>query len=201
MKSTRVLPKEALTDLPLGSQSPIWWAMLVLIAIETTVFATLISSYFYLRFTTDAWPPEGVPVPDLLLPIVNTVVLFLSSLAVLWGSSGIQKGNVRRLKWGVGIGVVMEVAFFGVKVLMSILAQFTWTDHAYGSIYWTISRLHSLHVLVAILMASVVWVLAARGYFTEERRLGVQAVNVYWQFVAVIWIPVFFVLYLVPRWF
>lgn len=201
VSAARLVPMQELPTTLNGSRAPLWWAMLVVVAIETTVFSTLISSYFYLRFRAPEWPPAGVDAPDLFLPILNTVVLFASSVAVLIGSTGIQKGNQRRLIWGVAIGAVLEIVFFGVKVLMAIQSPFAWTDHAYGSIYWTISRLHSGHVLVAIFMALVVWVLAARGYFTQERRLGVQVVNIYWQFVAIIWIPVFVVLFLVPRWF
>lgn len=200
MSTSHLIRKEELPELLTGAKAPIWWAMVVLVTIETTVFATLISSYFYLRFTTPEWPPVGIPEPDLFLPIVNTVVLFASSVAVYIGSSGIKKGKIKRLKWGVGIGILLEIVFFAIKIVLSLQTPYGWTDHAYGSIFFTISRLHTLHVLAAILMASVAWVLAMRGYFTEERRLGIQAINIYWQFVAVIWIPVFVVLFLVPRW-
>lgn len=201
MSNARVIPKERLPILLSGTQAPLWWAMILLVVIETTVFTTLFSSYFYLRFTVPDWPPEDIPNPDLLLPIINTGVLAASSVAVYWGSSGIKKGNQRRLKWGVGIGVALEVVFLVIKIFLSQGIGYGWTDHAYGSIFFTINRLHTMHVLVAILLASSAEVLALRGHFTEERRLGIQAINIYWQFVAVIWIPVFFVLFLVPRWF
>lgn len=201
MSPTRVVRAEELPTVLEGSSAPVWWAILVVVAIESTVFATLISSYLYLRFTAPQWPPEGVPVPDLFLPILNTVVLFLSSVAVFIGSNGLKKGNLRRLKWGFGIGAGLEIAFLSVKVLMAIQAQFGWADHAYGSIYWTISRLHSVHVVVAIIMAVTAWVLSLRGFFSQENRLGIQVVNIYWQFVAIVWIPVFVILFLVPRWF
>ncbi len=201
MNTTRVIRKEELPVLLNGSQSPVWWAMLLLVAIETTVFATLFSSYFYLRFTVPEWPPADLPVPDLMLPIINTGILFAGTVAVFWGSRGIQQGDQRRLRWGLGIAIVLEGAFFVVKIVLSQGIEYSMTDHAYGSIFWTINRLHTGHVLVAILMACVAMVLAWRGYFTEERRLGIQAINIYWQFVAIIWIPVFTVLFLVPRWF
>lgn len=200
MSSVRTYRKAELPVGLLGQDAPVWWAMILLVVIETTVFGTFISSYLYLRMMMPEWPPRGLPVPDLLLPIINTGVLLASSIAVLIGSAGIRKGNMRRLKWGVGIGVVMEVVFFAIKVVMATQAEFGWGDHAYGSIYWTISRLHTMHVLVAILMASVLWVMAMRGHISQERRLPVQVVNIYWQFVAVIWIPVFIVLFMVPRW-
>ena len=201
MNTARTIPKEELPVLLTGAKAPLWWAMLLLVTIETTVFATLFSSYFYLRFTVPEWPPEDISNPDLLLPIINTGVLIAGAVAVYWGSNGIQKGNQRRLKWGIGIAVVMEAIFFVIKVVLSQGIGYGMTDHAYGSIFFTINRLHTGHVLVAILMGSVAEVLAFRGYFTKERRLGIQVINIYWQFVTLIWFPVFVVLFLVPRWF
>lgn len=201
MTTPRIVRMEELPVHLTGSRAPLWWAMLLVVVIETTVFATLFSSYFYLRFTVPEWPPGDLPEPGLMLPVINTGVLFASSVAVFIGSNGIKKGKVRRLKWGMGIGIFLEVVFFAIKIVLSTQIRYGWTDHAYGSIFFTINRLHTGHVLVAILMASVAWILAMRGYFTRKRRLGVAVVNIYWQFVAVIWIPVFVILFLVPRWF
>lgn len=183
-----------------GSQAPVWWAMLLVVVIETMVFATLLSSYFYLRVVADEWPPAGTPPPGLVLPVINTVVLLTSSVVLLWATAGIAQGNLRRLKIGLGVAIVLEGVFFSIKMVLSTKLPFGFTTHAYGSMFSTIDRLHSLHVLVAIVMATVVEILAFRGYFDADRRLGVQAVNIYWQFVALVWLPVFVVLFLLPRW-
>ena len=200
MNGTHVIPKERLPVIVSGPRAPVWWAVLLLVLIETIVFGSLISSYFYLRLGAAEWPPGGAPPPELLLPIVNTGVLFASAVAVLWATASLKKGNVRRLKWGLGAGVVLETVFFVIKLIMSGDVQVGWTENAYGSIFWTINHLHTGHVLVAILMGIVVLLLTFRGYVTVERRLPVQVVNIYWQFVTLIWVPVFVVLFLVPRW-
>lgn len=198
--ATAYLPYDRVDDVPSGARAPIWWAMILLVAIETTVFLTFISSYFYLWMLSPAWPPTGVESPDLVLPLINTGVLITSSLVVLWATRGIRKGDQKRLKWGVGIGAALEGVFFGIKMVVSTGLPFGWSSHAYGSIFATIDRLHSAHVVVAILMAVVIEILALRGYFSRERLVGVEVVNIYWQFVAIIWIPVFLVLFLLPRW-
>lgn len=183
-----------------GMQAPVYWGMLTLVTIETVVFATLLSSYFYLRLLSDEWPPAGVPNPDLLLPVINTVVLLTSSGTLLWATRALAQDNQKRLKIGLGIAIGLEGVFFTIKMVVSTGLPFSWSDHAYASIFATIDRLHSLHVVIAIIMAVVVEILAIRGEFDSEHRLGIQAVNIYWQFVALIWLPVFFVLFLVPRW-
>jgi cytochrome c oxidase subunit III len=90
--------------------------------------------------------------------------------------------------------------FFVIKLVVSGGVPLRWDDHAYASMFWMIDRLHTAHVLAAILMGIVAVVLAFRGYFTRERRLGMEVVNIYFQFVALVWLPVLVVLFLVPRW-
>lgn len=199
MKRT-ILPSDDLPDRLSGGQAPTWWGMLLLVAIESTVFATLFASYIYLRLGASEWPPAAIGLPDVTLPLVNTGVLAASSVAVLWAVRSLKRGDQRQLKIWLGIGIVLEVIFLVIKIIMSRNFGEGWQTSSYSSIFWSISGLHTLHVIVAILMAGTAMVLALRGYYTPERRLGMQAVSIYWQFVAIVWVPLLFILYLLPRW-
>lgn len=200
MNGARVIPMGDLPVFLAGKQSPVWWAVILLVAIEITVFATLISSYFYLGLMLPEWPPPGVEPPDLMLPLVNTGVLLVSTLMVYIASRGIKQGKQRQLKIALGVAVLMETVFFVIKILVSGGIEHSWDDHVYASIFWMINRLHTGHVLVAILMGMVAEVLALKGYFTQDRRVGIDIVNIYFQFVAFVWLPVLLVLFLLPRW-
>jgi cytochrome c oxidase subunit III len=195
-----VIRAASLPALISGRRAPLWWAMLLLVVIETAVFGSLFAGYLYLRAGAAEWPPAGMPLPDLLLPGINTIVLLLSSVAVYWAAQAIKRGDARRLKIGLALGLLLEIVFLTIKIIESADFGAGWDVHAYASIFWSISGLHTLHVIAAILMVAPALVLALKGYYTQNRRLGVQAVAIYWQFVAVMWIPVLAVLYLLPRW-
>lgn len=200
MKGARVIP---LDDLPVflsGKWAPVWWGMILLVAIEITVFATLFSSYYYLGLMVPEWPPPDVEPPGLMLPLVNTAVLLVSTLMVYIATRGIRQGKQRQLKIALGVAVVMEAVFFVIKIIVSGGIQHSWDEHVYASIFWMINRLHTGHVLVAVLMGAVAEVLALKGYFTRERRVGIDLVNIYFQFVAFVWLPVLLVLFLLPHW-
>src|SRR5207302_10643468 len=66
-----------------GSRAPAWWGMLCLIATEATLFVLLIFSYFYLRWESPRWPPEGIRLPDFTYIIPATVLLLGSSAPVI----------------------------------------------------------------------------------------------------------------------
>jgi cytochrome c oxidase subunit III len=181
------------------TRAPLWWGMLGLVVIETTVFASFIASYLYLMSGSAVWPPGPHQPPELLLPTVNTLILVASSFVVHWGDRGIREGDDSKLRIAMLAAVVMGIAFLALKYVEYHDSDYWWDSHAYGSIVWTMVGFHSAHVAAVVLKAVMVDVLAFRGYFNKHRRLGAEINGVYWHFVVVIWIPLFITIYLVPR--
>src|SRR3954470_20606547 len=68
-----------------GTRAPLWWGNTLLLFIETTMFALLAATYFYLRMDFEQWPPVQPhtqppmyhPLPDLPIP---TAILALQLL-------------------------------------------------------------------------------------------------------------------------
>jgi cytochrome c oxidase subunit III len=200
MTSANVYDASMLPAFASGSRAPLWWAILLLVVIETMVFATFIASYFYLRFNVAYWPPAGAELPKLLLPTLNTLVLMASSAAVYWADSGISRhGDVRRLKIGMALAILLSLVFLTLKVIEYYQVEYFWDTHAYGSLIWTIVIFHSAHVGSVTLKGGVVLTQAFQGHFTRYRHLGVQVNGIYWHFVVLIWIPLYLTIYIVPR--
>jgi heme/copper-type cytochrome/quinol oxidase subunit 3 len=196
-------PGERLPGTSEGPRSFGWWGMVWLIATEATLFAMLIASYFYLRFRSGpVWPPEPLERPDLGLPIVMTVILLSTTIPVHWAESGIKKGKQTRLRLGLGLGFLLGAIFLGITWGIEWpekLHEFEPTTNAYGSLFYTITGFHGLHVLVGLLMSLWTQVRAWQGAFDEHRHLTVQNFAMYWHFVDIVWIFVFSTIYLSPR--
>jgi cytochrome c oxidase subunit I+III len=182
-----------------GSRAPLWWAMLLFVLIGVLVFATLLSSYLYLRFLTAQWPPAGAGLPGLLLPGVRAVLLLGGGAAILWAGAGIREDDAWRLQLGTLAALGLAGAFLALGILEVAGFEFAATTHAYGSVVWSILILHMACVAAAMLMAGSVFILAGQGYFTRERRLGVELMVILWIFVTAIKLPIFAVVYLLPR--
>jgi cytochrome c oxidase subunit III len=182
-----------------GPNAPLWWGMTGLILIESVVFGSFITAYLYLRAQTGIWPPAGTDPPELFLPTLNTIVLIASSFVLHWADTGIKKGDKRRLFIGLLGAASLAALFLILKVVEYRDVPYRWDTHAYGSIVWTIVGFHSAHVFSLMLKTAVVLTLAGRRYFNTERRLGVTINGLYWHFVVGVWIPLYIVLYWVPR--
>lgn len=189
-----------LTPYATRADGPLWWGMAGMIAIETAVIAIFITSYFYLAGHNPQWPPGGIDPPKLLLPTINTFVLIASSLVLHSADKAIERGNQRWLKIGMLVSSLLAALFLVLKAVEYSKVTYHWDTNAYGSIVWLIIGFHSTHVFVLLLKAIVVTVLSFRGYFNQQRRLGVVINGLYWHFVVVIWIPLYVVLYWSPRW-
>ncbi len=185
-----------------GGRATGFWGMVMLIFTEATLFGILLFSYFYLRFQIEpVWPPGGIEKPDLFLVSIMTPILLLSSAPMHWAHSGIRQGKLRRLRLGLFLTFVLGATFLALQGVeyVELLRQFTPRTNVYGSLFFTITGFHGVHVAVGLVMNLWLQWYARRGRFTAERHLAVENVALYWHFVDAVWILILASLYLSPH--
>lgn len=194
--------KADLASLPVGKAAELHptgqWGMALLIATEAALFAYLLFSYFYLAVRAPGpWPTAGPPGLDIAIP--NTVILVASSASLHWAERGVRRGDLRRLRWGLGVTILLGTTFLALQGFEYSRLEFSPTSDAYGSAFFIITGLHGSHVLVGTVMLAVLLVLALRGEFSKEDHHFVSNGALYWHFVDAVWLAVFTCLYLTPR--
>jgi heme/copper-type cytochrome/quinol oxidase subunit 3 len=117
----------------------------------------------------------------------------------MWAERSIGRGQVARMRIGVAIAIVLAIAFLSIQAWEYADATFTFRDSAYGSLFFTITSLHGLHVIAGILIASFLEARSAAGHFDADHHLAVQTGALYWHFVDLVWIAIFVSLYISPR--
>lgn len=194
-------PGAAAVEQPAG-RTTAWWGMVLLIATEAAFFAVLLASYFYLRFAGGGpWPPAGIEDPKLLKPLIMTGLLLTSSVPMIWADREIRRGHVGRTATGIVLAIVLGLAFLGLQGVeyAEKLRSFTMTTNAYGSLFYSITGFHGLHVLVGLLMMAFLLVGLVRGRYGAKRHLRVRLTAFYWHFVDAVWIFILSSLYLSPH--
>jgi heme/copper-type cytochrome/quinol oxidase subunit 3 len=180
-----------------GSRATGWWGMVLFVVTELALFGSALASYFYLRFQSPTWPPPGIEKPDLFWGSIATVLLLSSSIPVYLGERSIERGNLRGLQIGLAVAIALAIAFLAIQAHEYASATFSWRDDAYGSLFFTITGLHGLHVIGGILVLAFLELRAARRTVDAEHHLAVTTGALYWHFVDVVWIVIFPVVYLI----
>lgn len=145
-----------------------------------------------------------------IIGALNTVVLLVSSFTVAASITAIQK-NSKKLT----IGLLLFSIFCGVVFLVN--KYFEWgakIQHGiypnsetlvngepglniFFGLYYVITGLHGLHVIIGMVLLSISTVLVWRGKIDDSRLSMLDNSGLYWHLVDLIWIFVFPLFYLV----
>ena len=177
-----------------------WWGMVLFIGTEGATFAAAIASYFYLRFAKAApWPPPGDRAPDLVLPSIATAVLVLSCVPMLLASRAARAHRRGAAGAAVLLTLLAGAAFVVLQVVdwVSEWPSSTLSKDAYGSLLYSVTGLHTAHVVIGLGMLLFLLVEAAAGR-TRGSAQSVPIVALYWYFMAVLAVAVYLTVYLTP---
>ena len=177
-----------------GHRSPMWWGTMGLIAIETTVFALVVMSYFYLRSHVDVWPMSQFA-PDLLWGTVNTAIMLASALPNWYAKRAAERLDLQAVRMGLVLCLLFGLVFLGIRILEFATLNTRWDSNAYGSVVWMLLGLHTVHLLTDAYDTLVLTVLMFTGPLEGKRYVDVSENAAYWYFVIFSWIPIYAVIY------
>lgn len=176
-----------------------WYGMVFFLASEAIFFANLIASYLYLRIRLTGmgheWIPAGAEL-DKTLPLINTFILLSSSFPMHYAARSIIKGNKRGLTIGLLLTVILGSTFLGGQAWEYTHANFTPSTGVFGSTFFTLTGFHGAHVTAGVLFLLICFFRSLRGDFSKDRHFAVNAAEMYWHFVDVVWVLLFTVLYI-----
>ena len=184
-------------------RSVAFWGVIMLSLTEAVMFINLLYSYIYLWSISPEWPPGDITPPELWFTVIRSVALLSSSLTIWRAEKAIKRGERGRV-WAWTVATVALASFFLVTHIYEftkIPTEFTWYDHAYGSLYYTILNFHGAHVLVGIVIWLFILVRLGRGAYGPKDETQFSTAAIYWHFVDAVWVFVFSTLYLFPNLF
>ena len=194
-----VLDVSRLPTVLFGRRSVTWCGIIGMMAIEGTVFALMIASYFYLHSRTVEWPPHTNP-PDLFWGTLNTIIFLASVIPNEWYRRRAKKGDLRAMQIGLVILTLFGIATVVVRYFELRHLNCDWSLDAYGSAVWMLMGLHITHLLTDLVDTVVLAVLFFTPLVEGKRFMDASENADYWYFVVVSWMPIYLVLYWAPRW-
>jgi len=189
--------------------------MWVFIAQEIMFFGGLFLCYAVYRSAHPHAFALGSRTLDIRLGSINTAVLIASSLTMALAVWGGQTGRRKTTAFFLLITIALGSVFLGIKVDEYHAKYvehhmpgpgFHWEGQGeprdvemFFNLYFAMTGLHALHMIVGIGILLVLVAQAWRGKFTPENYNFLEGVGLYWHFVDIIWIFLFPLLYLIGR--
>jgi cytochrome c oxidase subunit III len=178
------------------SSSPMKLGIILFLISEMFLFGALFTVYYYLRAETAVWPPAGVHL-GMGLGVVNTAILLSSSAVIWWAGRAIKKGNEIALSVAFILTIALGMTFLSITGYEWAHESFGVSTSAYGSIFFTMTGFHALHVFGGILLMLSLFARNAKHKFSSSHYLAIEVSSLYWHYVDFIWILVFTTLFII----
>jgi cytochrome c oxidase subunit 3 len=194
-----------LAELPthaFSHRSLTWWGIIGFMVIEGAAFALTIAAYFFLMSHEQEWAPRPWNPPGWIAGTLFTIVILVSEIPntmIKKAAEAYDTEAVRKLlPVMVGIGLVL----FVIRGFEFNSLNIMWYENAYGSIIWALLFLHTTHLATDWVDTVVLAFLMRTPHGEAPRRLvDTDENSLYWRFVWLAWIPIYVLIYWVPRMF
>ncbi len=177
---------------------------------EILLFGGMFLLYSIYRTVHTADFHEAAKEMSLTIGAINTVILLTSSLTMALSISAIKNGSKTLSLFYQTATVVLGAAFLGNKI-------FEWREHIlhgyypnspsllsmshgkilYFGLYYVMTGIHGLHVLIGGGVICFVLVLTKRGRVTSDDYVKLENTGLFWHLVDIIWIYLFPLFYLI----
>ena len=170
----------------------------VYILSDCILFATLFAVYAVLG-NNYAGTPEMSELLDLKYVLGETALLLMSSFTFGMAMLEANKSNMKGMMTWLGVTFALGLGFLIMEINEFI--HFThegaaaWSSGAWSAFYGLIGT-HGLHVFAGMIWMIVLWVHFRRDGFSDENRVRLSCLSLFWHFLDIIWICVFSVVYL-----
>ena len=192
-----------LADLPthkFGPSSLTWWGIIGFMVIEGGFFMLTFAAYFFLMGHEQGWPPEGRQAPDVLAGTLFTIVIILSEIPNTMIKKAARAGDIAAIRRLILVMTAVGAILLVIRGFEFNSLNCRWTDDAYGSIIWALLLLHTTHLITdwgdTVVLGALMYTPVA---YEGRRQVDVDENSLYWRYVWLLWLPIYLMIYWVPR--
>lgn len=185
--------------------------MWVFLFTELLLFGTLFICYgVYLN--KFSWQfAEGAHELDIPTGTINTLILLTSSLSMALSIAALQRSKKKLSIWLLNFTILCALAFLIIKAMewgakfehgiypgsKHLLQDLTHGENVFFGLYFTMTGLHALHVIIGMVVLAVARRKVRREEVTGERIVFLENSGLYWHLVDLVWIYLFPLFYLI----
>jgi heme/copper-type cytochrome/quinol oxidase subunit 3 len=171
-------------------------AIILFVASEAMLFASLIAGYVVLRGGSDGFVGmEPLPVG---LAWLSMSVLLASSVVLVAAQRALNRGNRRLFNRGSLAAFLLGLLFLALQIVewgRLVAGGLVPESNVHSGIFYALSGIHGVHVVGGLLLLAILAIRALRGAFGPGKRNFVVVAAIYWHFVTLVWAALFLMLF------
>ena len=179
----RIIDVGALPTFAFGPRDPMWWAVVLVTAIEGTMLLLLAIAYYYVADRTSPWPPVRAGHEVAHLATLDLVLLIGSIWPAHAASKAAIAGDARGMRRELTIVSLFGAACLALRGWIFARLPFAWDGDAYASVVWLMLGLQTFHLLTGVLEDALLLAICVRGPIEHKHRVDVEISTVLWYFV------------------
>lgn len=174
--------------------------MCCLIAAESSIFTIFVVAYLYYsgKSLTGPYPSEVLHVP-----VLNSICLFASSFTIVMAERALKRNAIKVfgtwLLFTIVLGLIFLVGTASEWYGLIYHDHLTISTNLFGTTFYSLVGLHASHVIIGLTGLTIIMILTALGYVSQEHEHKIGVFALYWHFVDAVWVVVLSVVYFIAR--
>ncbi len=172
--------------------------LLILLIFSIVMMFAAFTSGFIVRRDEGNWREFDLPFSLL----INTLIIGLSSATMQWAWFAARKDEIGRAKLGLGLTLVLGVAFLTGQIhswgdLVAGNTYFGGVDaNPSGSFVYVLMGVHAFHLVTGLVFVAVVLMRTFRYQVHSRAMLSIGNATLYWHFLGGLWLYLYLFLLL-----
>jgi cytochrome c oxidase subunit 3 len=200
------MPEIALHRDDIGSKIGMW----LFIFTEILLFGGLFIVYSVYRYKNPVAFHLAAEELSVTIGTINTVILLISSMTVAMSISAVQSGKNKTASILLLTTITLALLFLinkyfewsgkighGIYPGSDILAQMGAGETLFFGLYFAMTGLHALHIIVGLILLTVMLFKVISGSINDRYYIQLENSGLYWHLVDLIWIFLFPLFYLI----
>lgn len=196
MSEPATLDVSGLPTYALGRRDPRWLAVVLLIAIEGSVFGLVCFTYFYTRLRLAVWPPTAPGAREMAFGAAVAAVLLASAVTTHFINRAAVVADLGRIRRWLLITTALSASALLLRAIELSGLPFRWDSNVFGSVFWAALSLHTMHLVAGNVENVLFLTLFFRGPIEKKHLVDAEVNGVYWYFVVFSWLPLYAIFYL-----
>jgi len=188
-----------LPDITYGHRNLVWWGTVAFMVIEGTTLAMCAATYLYLRRNFAMLPPARIPVPGVGLATLEVALMLASFLPVALLSRAAGRKDLPACRLWMLAAIAFNLAFVALRWFELADLHVRWDLNAYGSSAWLVLIVHGTLLAAEVGELAVFSLIAWTGRWEEKHFPDASDLAMYWYFMCLAWLPLYAMVFLLPR--